>query len=273
MRRRSRSSLQVTDPVIVREHMLTPDKGHDLDPLRRLAGGVAHEFNNLLTSILGYSELVLRTLPARDRRREDMEEILRAARRGAALTRQLLAVSEEMQSQPELIQLNTVVRRTEPRLQAIVGDAVKIRLELEPKLGRIYVDPTQLELILVNLTMNARDAMPAGGSLTVATANVNVGSDGVEEPRLGPGPYALLCVSDTGTGFSREAIAHLFEPFFTTKELGKGMGLGLATVYGTVRRGRGQIGVNSAPGEGSTVTIYWPSAESGGLTSGADGLD
>ena len=234
-----------------------------MEAVGQLAGGIAHDFNNLLTAILGSTELLLVSTPPSDARREDLQEIGRAAHRAAALVRQLLAYSRKQVLQPRLVNLNTIVREMGGMLRRVLGERVELQLHLDPALGDVIADPGQLEQVIANLAVNARDAMPHGGALTLRTANVSLagpataGSDGLP---LG-GPLVALGVSDTGMGMDEHVLAHLFEPFFTTKELGRGTGLGLATVYGIVRQSGGQIQVASRPGEGSTFTIYLPRAE------------
>jgi PAS domain S-box-containing protein len=233
-----------------------------MEAVGQLAGGIAHDFNNLLTAILGSTELLLAGTAAADPRREDVQEISRAAHRAAGLVRQLLAFSRKQVMLPRLVNLNSIVREMGGMLTRVVGERIALRLDLEPTLGPVTADPGQLEQVIANLGVNARDAMPGGGTLTIATANVSgpgvAAGDGVLPPG---GPLVALIVRDTGTGMDENVLAHLFEPFFTTKELGRGTGLGLATVYGIVRQSGGQIQVVSRPGEGSTFTVYFPRSE------------
>jgi PAS domain S-box-containing protein len=232
-----------------------------MEAVGQLAGGIAHDFNNLLTAILGSTELLLAGTAAADPRREDVQEISRAAHRAAGLVRQLLAFSRKQVMQPRLVNLNTIVREMGGMLTRVVGERITLRLDLEPALGLVTADPGQLEQVIANLGVNARDAMPDGGALTIATANVS-GPGGAGAGLLPPGgPLVALTVRDTGTGMDESVLAPLFEPFFTTKELGRGTGLGLATVYGIVRQSGGQIQVASRPGEGSAFTVYFPRAE------------
>jgi CheY-like chemotaxis protein len=234
-----------------------------MEAVGQLAGGVAHDFNNLLTAIIGNSELLLRTIDAEDQRRLDVLEINRAAHRAATLTRQLLAFSRKQVLQPRVVDLNVVVTELATMLRRIIGEHVELRLDLEAALGRVLADPGQLEQVITNLSLNARDAMPSGGTLTIRTANL--GPAGVplstpEAPHL-LGPLVELSVIDDGVGMDERTQARLFEPFFTTKGLGRGTGLGLATVYGIVRQSGGHIRVSTRLGHGSTFTVYLPMAE------------
>ncbi len=234
-----------------------------MEAVGQLAGGVAHDFNNLLTAIIGNTELLLRTIEPEDRRRLDVLEISRAANRAATLTRQLLAFSRKQVLQPKIVDLNTVVAELTAMLRRIIGAHVHLRLQLEPALGRVLADPGQLEQVITNLAVNARDAMPSGGTLTIRTANVDSADVPPPSPESTPllGPLVELSVSDDGVGMDERTQARLFEPFFTTKELGRGTGLGLATVYGIVRQSGGHIRVSTRLHHGSTFTIYLPHAE------------
>jgi PAS domain S-box-containing protein len=233
-----------------------------MEAVGQLAGGIAHDFNNLLTAILGSTELLLASTTAADPGREDVQEISRAAHRAAGLVRQLLAFSRKQVMQPRLVNLNAIVQEMGGMLRRVVGERIALRLDLDPALGSVTADPGQIEQVIANLGVNARDAMPDGGILTIATANVSGAGVGAPDDGLPPGgPLVALMVSDTGTGMDQHVLAHLFEPFFTTKELGRGTGLGLATVYGIVRQSGGQIQVASRPREGSTFTVYFPRAE------------
>jgi nitrogen-specific signal transduction histidine kinase len=241
-----------------------------MEAVGQLAGGIAHDFNNLLTAILGSTELLLASTDAEDQRRDDVQEIGRAAHRASALVRQLLAFSRKQVMQPRLVNLNAIVREMGGMLRRLVGERIVLRLDLDPSLGDVTADPGQLEQVLANLGVNARDAMPEGGTLTIATANVSrMGMPGATDEGIPGGPLVVLIVKDTGTGMDEHVLAHLFEPFFTTKELGRGTGLGLATVYGIVRQSGGQIQVTSRPGEGSTFTVYLPRVESPGRAGAA----
>jgi len=236
-----------------------------MEAVGRLAGGVAHDFNNLLTAISGYSDLLLHRLPAYSTLRRDVEEIRRAGDRAAGLTRQLLAFSRRQVLQPRILDLNAVVTTMERMLRRLIGEDIELSTDLSPSLGHVKADPGQLEQVIVNLVVNARDAMPDGGRITIGTIDVDLSpSYSNAHPGVRPGPHVLLSVTDTGLGMSDETQAHLFEPFFTTKERGKGTGLGLATVYGIVQQSGGHIRVNSAAGSGATFLIYLPRVETRG---------
>ncbi len=232
-----------------------------MEAVGRLAGGIAHDFNNLLTAILGTSALVLDELAGTDPHQEDLLEIRRAAERAGGLTRQLLAFSRRQVLQPRVIEVNGIVRTVDTLLLRLLGEDVQRRKSLAPDLGLVRADPGQLEQVIVNLALNARDAMPEGGVLTIETANVELGGQKFAGFTAIPGPYVRLSVRDTGSGISPRVRLHLFEPFFTTKERGKGTGLGLATVYGIVKQSGGYIDVASEEGKGSTFHIYLPKVE------------
>jgi PAS domain S-box-containing protein len=230
-----------------------------MEAVVQLAGGVAHDFNNLLTGILSYSDLIQQQLGPDDPVRSDVEQIRQAGHRAAALTRQLLAFSRRQLLQPRVLSLNEAVTELESVLRRLLGSGVALEITLDPALWYVMADPGQLEQVLVNLTVNARDAMPQGGRLTMATANCRVGAEGPERAGgVRPGSYATLTVSDTGVGMDVATQARIFEPFFTTKETGAGTGLGLSTVYGIVQQSGGHVTVQSAPGRGATFTIYLP---------------
>jgi PAS domain S-box-containing protein len=230
-----------------------------MEAVGQLAGGIAHDFNNLLTAILGNTQLLLRELPAGDEKRQDVEEIRKASERAASLTRQLLAYSRRQMLQPETLDLNVVVADMERMLRRLIGEHIVLVTVLAPDLSPVRADPNQIEQVLVNLAVNARDAMPDGGKLTIETANVEL-DDAFTQRHLGSvaGSYAMISVTDTGVGMDANVRAHLFEPFFTTKEVGKGTGLGLATVYGIVKQSDGYIAVDSVPGRGSSFRVYLP---------------
>ena len=233
-----------------------------MEAVGRLAGGLAHDFNNLLTAITGYGDLVLGALPADDARRADVEEIRIAADRAAALTQQLLAFSRKQVLQPRVLDLNVIVRNAEKLLRRLIGEHIAMEAVLDPALGAVKADPTQLEQVIVNLAVNARDAMPQGGRLLLQTRNAQLDTGYTSEHSMvQPGEYVQLAVSDTGLGMDEQTKARLFEPFFTTKELGKGTGLGLSTVYGIVKQSGGYIWVYSELGCGTTFKVYLPLVE------------
>jgi two-component system cell cycle sensor histidine kinase/response regulator CckA len=232
-----------------------------LEAIGRLAGGIAHDFNNILSAIHGFASMVHTELPDRDPLRSDMQEILKAVERAANLTRQLLAFGRRQVLQPKVIDVATYVRDLERMLRRIVGEDVEFALRLDDSVVTAKADPGQLEQVLINLVVNARDAMPTGGRITIEAANVTVGNgDGREGAELAPGRYAMLAVSDTGMGMSKKVQDHIFEPFFTTKQSGQGSGLGLSTVFGIVKQSGGHIFVESDPGNGSTFRIYFPAS-------------
>ena len=227
-----------------------------------LAGGVAHDFNNLLNVINGYSELILETLAQDDPTRRDLEQIREAGQRATSLTSQLLAFSRKQILQPEILDLNIVIDQTRTLLRRLIRESIELVTITQPDLGLINVDPVQIQQIVMNLAVNARDAMLQGGDLTIETANVNFDDEYVREhPAVKAGPYVMLAISDSGIGMDSATQARLFEPFFTTKEKGKGTGLGLSTVYGIVKQSNGFIWVYSELGKGTTIKIYFPRAE------------
>ena len=226
-----------------------------LEAVGRLAGGIAHDFNNLLNVITGHAELLLRTVSTAQQRKR-LQEILKASERTAALTRQLLTFSRKQVSQPRVLDLNAVVAEMEPLLRRLIGEQIELATALDPGLGRIKGDPAQIEHVIMNLAVNARDAMPRSGKLTITTANR--APVAAEQAGFASGPLIVLTVSDTGTGMDAETQARIFEPFFTTKDQGKGTGLGLATVYGIVQQSQGTIRVRSELGKGTTFEICFP---------------
>jgi PAS domain S-box-containing protein len=230
-----------------------------MEAVGRLAGGVAHDFNNMLTVISGYNRMILDELSTMDPLRGYAEEILKAADRAAALTNQLLAFSRRQIMQPRVINVNAVLILTQKMLRRLIGEDVDLVLNLGVNVGNIKADPGHVEQAIVNLAVNARDAMPLGGSLTIETADV-VLDETYARTHLGvkPGEFTMIAVSDTGHGMDAETRRHIFEPFFTTKEKGKGTGLGLATVYGMIKQTGGDIWVYSEPGHGSTFKLYFP---------------
>ncbi len=230
-----------------------------MEAVGQLAGGIAHDFNNLLTAILGSTQLLLNAIPPGDACREDVEEIRNAGVRAAELTRQLLAFSRRQVLAPKVLELNTVVANMDKMLRRLIGEDVDLATSLGPHAGAVHADPGQLEQVLLNLVVNARDAMPSGGRVTIETTRVTLHDELVERRhRLPAGDYACLVVTDSGAGMDEATQAHLFEPFFTTKEVGKGTGLGLATVYGIVKQSGGYIWVYSEPGRGTIVKVYLP---------------
>jgi len=236
-------------------------QAHKMEAIGRLAGGVAHDFNNVLTAIFGYTDLLLEQFDAADARRRDLEEIRKSAERAAALTRQLLAFSRKQVMRPTLLDLNATVANVQGLLVRLVGTDVSVTIVPGADLWPVLADPGQIEQVLMNLAANARDAMVEGGRLSIATRRVMVDAPDVPgRPGLHPGEYVLLEVADTGAGMPEDVRAHIFEPFFTTKDEGKGTGLGLATVYGIVKQTGGGIYVDSEEGEGTRFSVYLPRA-------------
>ncbi len=230
-----------------------------VEAIGQLAGGVAHDFNNILAVITGYCEMAQRQVEPQHAARPRHDQILKAAHRAAALTRQLLAFSRRQQLQARPLDLNLLIADTKKMLGRLIGEDVSVQIRPAPGLGAIHADPGQMEQIILNLAVNARDAMPNGGTLTIQTGNLDLAAEDAEpRPPLPPGRYVLLSVADTGVGMSQDVRARIFEPFFTTKPEGQGTGLGLATVYGIVKQSGGYVWVDSAEGEGATFRIYLP---------------
>jgi PAS domain S-box-containing protein len=235
-----------------------------MEAVGRLAGGVAHDFNNLLTVILSYCDMLLETVPADDFRHEDIGEIRKAGEAAATLARQLLAFSRQNVIQPRVVELNAIVEHTTTMLKRLIGAGIAIDTRLDSGAGQLKADAGQIEQVIMNLAINARDAMSGGGTLTIETRRADASDVGAEAMTRAPLGYCLLAVSDTGTGMDAATQARMFEPFFTTKEAAKGTGLGLSTVYGIVKQYEGVIRVRSAPGAGTTFRVYLPAAAEAG---------
>lgn len=250
---------QSQDTLKQREEQLR--QAQKMEAIGRLAGGIAHDFNNLLMAIHGYADILVQSLPEGDERRVDAEEIVKAADRAAGLTRQLLAFSSRQVITQQAVALDQLVQNMNNMLQRLISPDIRISTKVWPDLTPVLADTTQLEQIVVNLVINARDAMPRGGTIAIELRNVELDKIGVaSHPGLQPGDYVEMSVSDTGSGMDQETLSRIFEPFFTTKESGKGTGLGLATVYGIVQQNNGAIEVQSRIGHGTTFYIYLPRA-------------
>jgi two-component system, cell cycle sensor histidine kinase and response regulator CckA len=246
----------VTNEMRLERQLMQAQK---MEAIGRFAGGVAHDFNNLLSVITGYGELTRSKLAKADPLQGNLDQIVKAADRAAALIRQLLAFSRQQILQPTIVDLNALVSTLAKMLRRLIGEDVELVTSLGPQLGKVRGDPGQLEQVLMNLAVNARDAMPDGGRLTVETRNADLGPDDAAfRPAMRPGHYVMLAMTDTGMGMDAETQSHLFEPFFTTKEVGQGTGLGLSTVYGIVNQSEGYIGYESEVGVGTTFRIYLP---------------
>ncbi|MFH1335715.1 MAG: ATP-binding protein, partial [Candidatus Zixiibacteriota bacterium] len=233
-----------------------------VEAIGQLAGGIAHDFNNLLTIIKGYGQLSLLELPGDDPSRENIEQIQKAADRASALTRQLLTFSRRQVMEMKVLDLNDLIRNLEKMLHRVIGEDIELVTFLAEDLGRVKADPGQIEQVIMNVSVNARDAMPSGGKLTIETVNVEIDEAYAHNHvAVKPGRYVMFSASDTGVGMTPEVRDRVFEPFFTTKERSKGTGLGLSTVYGIVKQSEGNIWVYSEPGQGTTLKIYLPLVE------------
>jgi PAS domain S-box-containing protein len=250
------SGEDITENRLLEEQLFQSQK---MEAIGRLAGGIAHDFNNLLTAIIGYTDIIAKDAEIKHKHRSYIDEIKKSAERAATLTQQLLAFSRKQIMQPRVLNLNTMLKNTKNMLQRMIGEDITFRLQTETPIGMIKVDPGKIEQVVINLAVNARDAMPNGGTLEVETRNIFLDHAFCEMHKgANPGNYVLLSVHDTGKGIDNEIMTHIFEPFFTTKEIGKGTGLGLATVYGIVRQSGGYIEIQSQKGSGTTVAIYLP---------------
>jgi nitrogen-specific signal transduction histidine kinase len=230
-----------------------------MEAVGQLASGIAHDFNNALSVVIGYSDLLRMRLPGGDLAQKYVEQIATAGHRASALTRQLLAFSRKQVIQPVILDLNATTGEFEKMMRRLIAENIEITFKRSPDLGRVRMDPGQVEQILMNLAVNARDAMPLGGSLCIETANIELDETYARQNvNVIPGSYVMLSFSDTGCGMDRETQLHIFEPFFTTKEPGKGTGLGLSTVYGIMKQNAGHIRAYSVPGVGTTFSLYLP---------------
>ena len=249
----------LSEATRLEEQLLQAQK---MESIGRLAGGIAHDFNNLLTAISGYSSLALRAPDMSPEVREDLEQIRVAARKATELTAQLLAFSRRQVLQPEPLNLGAKVAELEPMFRRLLREDIRVATMIDPRVGHVLVDPGQITQVIMNLVVNAGDAMPEGGTLTLEVANVELDAEYAQgHPEVAPGPYVVLSVSDTGIGMDEATRARIFEPFFTTKPKGEGTGLGLATTYGIVKQSGGHIWVYSEPGRGSVFKIDLPRVE------------
>ena len=232
-----------------------------MEAIGRLAGGIAHDFNNILSVIMSYSETLLDALEPGELR-DDIEQIRNAGQRGAALTRQLLMFNRQQMAEPRALDLNDILRDMTRMLQRLLRADIELGVDLAPELGTVYADPSGLEQVVMNLVVNAGDAMPSGGRLALTTANIELDRRFADEhPEIAPGNFVRLEVADTGSGMDRAVLARIFEPFFTTKERGRGTGLGLSVVFGIIQQHRGCIAVDSVPGRGTTFHVYLPRSD------------
>jgi len=247
---------EITERKRLEEQLLQSQK---MEAVGQLAGGVAHDFNNILTAIVGYTDLLAAELGSNVRQLEDLDEIRKAARRAAALTRQLLAFSRKQVLEPRIIDVNAVVLNLDKMLRSLISENIELKTDLADNLGAARADPNQIEQVIMNLAINARDAMPDGGTVTIETGNVTL-DDAYAGQHVSviPGEYVMLAVSDTGCGMDAKTQSRIFEPFFTTKPAGRGTGLGLSTVYGIVKQTGGNIWLYSEPGKGTTFKVYLP---------------
>jgi nitrogen-specific signal transduction histidine kinase/ActR/RegA family two-component response regulator len=230
-----------------------------MESVGRLAGGIAHDFNNMLMVIMGFSDIALNQIDSRDEVQRCLKQIKDAGRRSANLTNQLLAVGRKQVLEPRRTNLNHIMAEMQEILRRVIKENIEVINRFEENLGVAFVDPVQIEQVMLNLAVNASDAMPDGGELTIETSNIDLDSDFIREhPEAEPGPYVLLAVSDSGIGMDEEILSQIFEPFFTTKPAGVGTGLGLAMVYGVVKQSGGFIWANSEPGMGTSFKIYFP---------------
>ncbi|MGC2448786.1 MAG: ATP-binding protein, partial [Candidatus Sulfotelmatobacter sp.] len=251
----------VTERIHLEEQLRNAQQ---LEAIGRLAGGIAHDFNNILSIIMGHGELLLAMGAVDDRTRNGVEQMRRAADRAASLTQQLLAFSRKQVLQPRVLDLNDTVAGVQKMLARVIGEDIELVAKLSPDLSTVRADPGQVDQVLMNLAVNARDAMPRGGRITMETSNVEIKTEDARDLDLPPGRYVMLEVIDTGHGMEPDTLSHVFEPFFTTKPIGKGTGLGLATVYGIVKQSGGGIQVESDSKRGTGFRIYLPAVEGNG---------